>query len=1141
MSDPNISLSNVSSILRQAQAYYQENFIADDGRPIARDAAGNDLTISEGAGYTLFGIAYSAFLVPADERAEYQAAFSQVWSWTQSNMQRQNLETVWACPPDNRLCSRNALVERPFGEVLGEEYSDHLFVWRREEEGVIYHEVPGQAGQRDIVTATDADIDIATALFFAALLNWGWPEGETGPLQDNPYFLEANAILGDIWNKEVLQVGDQYYLMASDEFYRTGEGTINPSYFRPAYFSRIFPIIDPSHPWPGLSETSYEVIRQSGQIALGNLEGVNLPPDWISLNFEGNLVENTLHDETTRNDFGWDAFRTLWAVAQDYAWFNNETAFAYMTGESGPQSFILENVDFSGSTPVVFTHDGQPIAARPEDQYRVYATMLSFLAYADGEEAQNAAQIIADRLTNERSSEHSNAFYNEEGYWGNPNDYYTQRWGWFTLALLQGLPEELENSLRELYVPTTYTTEEAALTRALLPPLLFQPDPETGVRTSLGGRAILDRESALERYSLEQIQNVVSAIVERPYVPLPTQFSGPFAEIARLDESYEFDLLGYFTDSSEYWNNTVTLLGLFSQKAIEEGNQANILLAISSCQEIRGQAYFDPNDYNRALLDVVEAELRVQANNQEINFYLEGISLANSAITAMLALDTETARPDYYLITKSLMIIGDLYLKMYETLQRQPERRSESGYFLAKSAEFYNYIINLDAGVNISTTLDTPQGTNSFVVQFNQADMAQSIQFNIDQRYIPEERGAEARTAPEYLQAVAVIKNASLLMQQADIQDAMTISGELVRCQAATQIISARAQAAGRESDFFLSLANIVQADLLLALADRASYELWPGEDSNVTSLSASLDTLGDDLGFSSITANNSLSEREGQIQRIFNLSNQIVSRARELYSGIPADYGYLYSWARIKLMEIVVRRAEFIEKEYLFLVELYNDPVLLANRIPEGEFLSVEFNYIKALLLTSTKRADQSLVAIELLGTVISESAALPETYQLYYQINALLKLAEILARHEEALPAIISIFESLGDSEGIMAILEESVNNQTAALALFASIEAMIGRLDTDTLARMALDTSSILAELHQEWALVLLSMGSRNPTIEHAIIALEYSYASHSAYDNTQRRADIRIIFARFSQIGRRDIALQEEYGRTFNNDH
>ncbi|OGC09531.1 hypothetical protein A3F86_05140 [candidate division WOR-1 bacterium RIFCSPLOWO2_12_FULL_45_9] len=70
MSDPNISLSNVSSILRQAQAYYQENFIADDGRPIARDAAGNDLTISEGAGYTLFGIAYSAFLVPADERAE---------------------------------------------------------------------------------------------------------------------------------------------------------------------------------------------------------------------------------------------------------------------------------------------------------------------------------------------------------------------------------------------------------------------------------------------------------------------------------------------------------------------------------------------------------------------------------------------------------------------------------------------------------------------------------------------------------------------------------------------------------------------------------------------------------------------------------------------------------------------------------------------------------------------------------------------------------------------------------------------------------------------------------------------------------------------------------------------------------------
>jgi endo-1,4-beta-D-glucanase Y len=76
------------------------------------------------------------------------------------------------------------------------------------------------------------------------------------------YKEQAQEILTEIWEKEVVIVNGKPYLVAGNWAAGEERPTLNPSYFSFAAYP-IFAEVDPAHPWLFLKDTSYEVLNAS--------------------------------------------------------------------------------------------------------------------------------------------------------------------------------------------------------------------------------------------------------------------------------------------------------------------------------------------------------------------------------------------------------------------------------------------------------------------------------------------------------------------------------------------------------------------------------------------------------------------------------------------------------------------------------------------------------------------------------------------------------------------------------------------------------------------------------------------------------------------------------------------------------------
>lgn len=428
LNDPRLSRQ-----LKVSWDHYRKTMIdAADGRPLC-DKDGNDIdgdgdtserqTFSEGVSYVL---------LRAVEMND-QKTFARAWSWAKNNMQRKNIDKVyywnqekWITPPKK----------------------DNLFCWRYipsledKKGGVIHYDwIANDTWRGCFEAASDADVDIAAAL---AMAGEKWNNAD--------YMNEAKNLLKDIWDGYVKKVGSHYYLFGGDQFKSMGE--VNPSYMRPAYFKSLFPKIDPSHPWKELYRSSYKVIVESGDITLNGEDGkVNLPPNWIDVTPAERFVDSDIFLSQGGHLFGWDAFRTLFAVAQDYAWNGTSEARKYLTDKSGtskdagPYAFLKKELDAKGEIVGGFDRDGSPAqtAGLDREQFTMYGAYLPFFYYGgDGKASKKIMEIL-------------NKMYSEEGYWGDdPKNYYGQNWVWFGLALINGeavvssqSPKEAAQSVKE--------------------------------------------------------------------------------------------------------------------------------------------------------------------------------------------------------------------------------------------------------------------------------------------------------------------------------------------------------------------------------------------------------------------------------------------------------------------------------------------------------------------------------------------------------------------------------------------------------------------------------------------------------------------------------------------------------------------
>jgi endo-1,4-beta-D-glucanase Y len=158
--------------------------------------------------------------------------------------------------------------------------------------------------------ATDSDEDIAFALVLADR-QWGG----RGSLSDD-YLTLAKRQIDLVWKFEV-DHGAEDVLKPGDRW--GGAQLTNPSYFAPAYY-RTFARISGEQGWLRVVDSSYDIIEACLNAKSGNSEN-GLVPAWCTA--AGEPTHNPQH-------FQFDSCRTPFRIAQDYCYYGEPRARAYL-------------------------------------------------------------------------------------------------------------------------------------------------------------------------------------------------------------------------------------------------------------------------------------------------------------------------------------------------------------------------------------------------------------------------------------------------------------------------------------------------------------------------------------------------------------------------------------------------------------------------------------------------------------------------------------------------------------------------------------------------------------------------------------------------------------------------------------------
>lgn len=333
------------------------------------------ITTSEGESYTMFRSAL------VDDKTTFDASFK----WTQ---------TILKHKEDN-------LHSWLFGKHANGSY------------GVLSE----RGGQN---SATDAESDIALSLIFA-YEKWG----------DITYLTEANNIISDIWDKEVIMIQGKPVLVSNDIEKSLHKPTVivNPSYFSP-YAYRIFAILDKKHDWNGLVNNSYALLTQSAKLDLDTPTSTGLPPDW----FEIDVSTGTIHRASSPNlttNYSYDSLRIPWRIALDWQWNKNPQSKRLLDSFS----FFSNKWNTDKKIVISYSHDGKVI--RNIEAPAMYGGVIGYFLVSDPE---NAKKVYENRIQ---------ILYNPDtNSWKLPLGYYDDNWAWFGIALYnqfipniaQGLP-----------------------------------------------------------------------------------------------------------------------------------------------------------------------------------------------------------------------------------------------------------------------------------------------------------------------------------------------------------------------------------------------------------------------------------------------------------------------------------------------------------------------------------------------------------------------------------------------------------------------------------------------------------------------------------------------------------------------------
>jgi endo-1,4-beta-D-glucanase Y len=352
---------------------YKDHYVeAASGRTV--DPSRQNITTSEGESYTMLRAVWMA------DKPTFDAS----WNWTKGNLRHSN---------------------------------DQLFSWLygKRTDGT-YGVLVDQNGN---VTASDADENIALSLIFA-YARW----------QDPTYLAEARGIIADIWSNEVLTIGGTPYLVANDleKTSKAQTAVVNPSYLSPAAY-RIFSLVDSSHPWSRVVDSSYQVLTQSIDAPLDTGKSAGIPPDWVLIDKKTGAITATNSTVQTTN-FGFDALRVPWNLALDYQWFSDERDRTLLS----KMSFFTYTWQSAHAIGQTYTHAGTSVD--PSQSTALYGGTIGYFLYED---PVNGRRVYDEKLL---------SLYNPDiNEWKEQLSYYDDNWAWFGIGLYNQLLPNLAAGL----------------------------------------------------------------------------------------------------------------------------------------------------------------------------------------------------------------------------------------------------------------------------------------------------------------------------------------------------------------------------------------------------------------------------------------------------------------------------------------------------------------------------------------------------------------------------------------------------------------------------------------------------------------------------------------------------------------------
>ncbi len=353
------AIVNKTKLLESLFESYKDEYVDPEfHRTIDKQRDG--ITTSEGQSYTMLRSVW------IDDKETFDLS----WEWTRNNLQREDKLFSW--------------------------------LWGLKEDGT-WGLLDDRGGEN---VATDADIDIALSLIFAAN-KW----------DDNNYLDQAKEIIDSIWEKTVVKINGNYLLLPNDleKFSEKSYYLINPSYFSPAHF-RIFAKYDLNNNWNRLANDSYKYLKAFQELPISSTDNPSLPPNWIIMEKETlELRKSAISDLNT--NYGYDALRIPFRVGLDWKWFRTIESKEYLNKFTA----LSDTLEESNQIFAEYSRDGTPIVNY--ETKSMYGASIPMLKITNNDSLED---VVNDNILE--------GFDFDKYDWENQISYYDDNWSWFGLA-----------------------------------------------------------------------------------------------------------------------------------------------------------------------------------------------------------------------------------------------------------------------------------------------------------------------------------------------------------------------------------------------------------------------------------------------------------------------------------------------------------------------------------------------------------------------------------------------------------------------------------------------------------------------------------------------------------------------------------